>query len=66
MSRADTYPGALDQLPSGTWRWRVSIDGERHTFTWKDLTESEAERKARNKYDALKGRKARGGTARAG
>lgn len=61
MPRSDTYPGALDQLPSGTWRWRVQVNGELHTYTWKNVDEAEAERKARNKYDTLTGKRARGG-----
>lgn len=54
MPRSDTYPGSLDRLPSGSWRWRVSIVGERITETWSgDLSETEAARKARRRYDVL-------------
>lgn len=61
MTRSDTYPGALDRRPSGSWRWRVSIAGERITKTWDDdLTEEEAARKARKRYDELAAQVARG------
>lgn len=54
MPRADSYPGSLRRLPSGSWNWRVSIGGERRSETWSDdLTEREAERKARERYNEL-------------
>lgn len=61
MPRADSYPGALDRRPSGSWRWRVSVGGERIAETFDtDLTETEAARKARNRYDVLQAQAARG------
>lgn len=61
MPRTDTYPGALRRLPSGSWNWRVSVAGERHSETWgADLTETEAHRKARERYDLLEVQAARG------
>lgn len=61
MPRSDTYPGALDRRASGSWRWRASIHGERHTETWRgDLTEEEAARKARERYNTLRAQVARG------
>lgn len=54
MPQTDTSSGSLRRLPSGSWQWRVSIDGERHAETWGgDLTEREAERKARTRYNEL-------------
>lgn len=63
MPRTDSYPGHLRRLPSGSWNWRVSIGGERRSETWKDddLTEEEAARKARSRFDELQDQAARGG-----
>lgn len=44
MPRSDSYPGSLDRRPSGSWRWRVSINGERIQETWKPQ-KVEAERR---------------------
>lgn len=61
MSRTDTYPGWLGRLDSGSWRWQVSIGGERISETWSaDLSKREAERKARTRYNELDERQARG------
>lgn len=59
-TRSDSYPGHLGQLPSGSWRWRVSIAGQRHAYTWSDVDEEEAARKAREKYNELSDRVERG------
>lgn len=54
MATRKTYPGSIDQRPSGSYRWRVSIDGERFQFTLEDAdSEAEVERFARKKYDEL-------------
>lgn len=58
--RSDSYPGHLGQLPSGSWRWRVSINGERHSYTWSDVDEEGAASRARAKYDELADRVDRG------
>lgn len=61
-----SYPGSIDRRPSGSWRWRGSIDGDRVQTTWKpEEVEAEsrpheshrdtAERMARNHYDELTG-----------
>lgn len=64
MPRSDTYPGSLDRRPSGSWRWRVSINGERTTETWDaDLSDDEAARKARERYDQLAAQVRRGDAA---
>lgn len=61
MTRSDSYPGSLDRRPSGSWRWRVSIDGERHNETFdEDLSEREAASKARDRYKVLEAQTARG------
>lgn len=66
MPRTDSYPGSLDRRASGSWRWRVSIGGERRTETWEEgLTEAEAARKARERYDQLAAQVARGDGAEA-
>lgn len=66
MTRADSYPGALDRRPSGSWRWRVSINGERISEHWsEELSEEEAARKARKRYDHLSAVRARGDSANA-
>lgn len=53
MSNHKTYPGSIDQRPSGSWRWRVSIEGERFQETLEDMTREEAKRYAREKYNEL-------------
>lgn len=54
MPRSDSFPGSLDRRPSGSWRWRVSIEGERISEHWsEDLDEKAAARKARSRYDEL-------------
>lgn len=61
MPRSDSYPGNLRRRPSGTWQWRVSVDGERVQETWDAaLSQTEAARKARNRYDVLESQTARG------
>lgn len=57
MARTPDHPGSLDRLPSGTWRLRFSIDGERHRETIdEDLSHADAAKYARNRYDELAGR----------
>lgn len=57
----DGFPGSLHRRPSGSWRWRVSIAGERRQETWSgDLSEDEVKRKARRRYNRLEARVARG------
>lgn len=61
MPRTDTYPGSLRRRNSGSWQWRCSIAGERVQETWDaELTETEAERKARERYNLLQAQSARG------
>jgi len=61
MPRTDSFPGSLDRRASGSWRWRVSVAGERHAETWDaDLSTREAERKARTRYNLLEAQSARG------
>lgn len=66
-TRSDSYPGALDMLPSGSWRWRVSVNGHRHQETWSDLggedDQEKAARRARETYDELADKVARGHTS---
>lgn len=57
---AERYKGSLDRRPSGTWRWRVQIDGESFTFHWENLNREEAEKKASLKYWDLLDRVRRG------
>ena len=48
----DGFPGSLQRRPSGSWRWRVSVAGERTSETWDaDLTAREAKTKARERYN---------------
>lgn len=61
MPRSDTFPGHLRRRPSGSWRWEVSIHGERISEHWDaNLTEREAQAKARERYGLLEAQRARG------
>lgn len=66
MASRKTYPGSIDRRPSGSWRWRGSIDGERVQKTWKpdevdaasrphESHQQTVERLARDHYDELAG-----------
>lgn len=72
MSRADQHPGSIDR-PGTSWRWRVSVEGERHVYTLPrdgdDELPPEPDRGdvaafARREYDRLQ-RDARSGRGRA-
>lgn len=43
-----SYPGSIDRRPSGSWRWRGSIDGQRVQKTWKPDEVEEERRYTRN------------------
>lgn len=70
MASRKAYPGSIDQRPSGTWRWRGSIDGERVRETWKpeeveaanrshESRRQTVERLAREHYDEITGERYR-------
>lgn len=65
-TRSDTYPGSIDRRPSGSWRWRGCIDGDRVQTSWTpeeveaesrphESLEDTLERLARAHYDELTG-----------
>lgn len=63
MARDKNYPGSIDRR-SGSFRVRLSVNGERHAFTLKDADREEAEAFARQKFDELRSRARRTGTTR--
>ena len=57
MARVPDHPGTIDKLPSGNWRVRFSIDGERITETRSgDFSRAQVAKYAREKFDELAGR----------
>lgn len=46
-------PGHLDRLPSGTWRWRVTIDGQQFDYCLREVEKASAETFARRMYPFL-------------
>lgn len=65
MSRK-TYPGRIDELPSGTLRLRLFLDGESYSYTFPDEDRSEVESFAREEYNRLEAihRRGRSGARR--
>lgn len=53
MARPADHPGSIDQLPSGNYRIRLSVDGERHNKVVEVNTYSEAAEHARNWHEEL-------------
>lgn len=56
MARPNDHPGSIDQLPSGNYRIRLSVDGERHNKVVDVDTYSEAADEANDWHQELRER----------
>jgi integrase len=61
-----TYPGRIDELPSGTLRLRLFLDGETYSYTFPDEEREDVESFARQEYNRLEAihRRGKGATRR--
>lgn len=55
MAKSKNHPGSIDER-SGSYRLRLCVAGERHTYTFKDATRAEVEEFAEKKEEKLRER----------